>query len=207
MAKSLDIIDPKKEIKKTEEEDTELDQGIDDFEVEKKHSDGLFYLIIGIFAIVIATGTALYILYKDYSGKKDEDVRITQTASSGTSTTTASTSTAQSTQTPAAEVSLVSSEAASTFKYADQNVRIANGNGINGEASKIKKIIEDGGIAVSSTGNASRTYESSIIYYKSGQEALANALKSLIEKSYNAEIKESDQTVGAYDAVVVLGKQ
>ena len=157
-------------------------------------------MVIGIIAVIVAAGSALYILYKDNSLNKSNtsptpvvSATVAQSATASTSATATATQSAGASQT--------------SFKYTDEKIRIANGNGISGEAAKIKGILEAAGFEVASTGNASKTYEKSIIFYKNGQEDLANALKAAIKNNYTADVEQSDSTVGTYDAVIALGSK
>lgn len=199
MAKSLDIIDPKKELG-PETPETEGEKKQDEFEENK--GGGAFYLVIGIIAVVVAVASALYILYRDTGNKKTNDSNAAQTTASTTPTETAA---ASSVASAAAVETALQSATSSAFKYTDESIRIVNGNGINGEAAKIKKLLEDKGYKIASVANASRNYDSTIVYYKSGQQALAEALKNEIKDSYTAEIQESDSVVGSYDAIIALG--
>ncbi|MDH4358930.1 MAG: LytR C-terminal domain-containing protein [Candidatus Berkelbacteria bacterium] len=195
MAKSLDIIDPKKELEdKPKEEKDEFDHG---FKEPSSGGGGIFYLIIGIIAVVVAVGSALYILYSGDRGSKEES----------TTPTVEETVTVQTSPSPTASVAATSSPTTTTFKYTDEKIRVANGNGISGEAAKIKKVLEDKGFKVESIGNASKTYAETIIFYKTGQEELANALKDVIKDYYTGKIENSDTTVGTYDAVIALGSK
>jgi len=200
MAKSLDIIDPKRELQEEEEETRNIRSDEDDFKMnrpEKEGGSGVFYLVLGIIAIIVATGAALYILYKDYlPGKNDPN--------NASATVTASTSITQTTSTT---VSPSATASASSFEYTDQKIRIANGNGISGEATKVKELLNSKGFEVESVGNASKTYTETIIYYKAGQENLANALKEAISSMYTGNIEESNTVVGIYDAVIALGSK
>lgn len=198
MAKSLDIIDPKKDIPDRSEEDSDLDS---DFK-GKKDNGGIFYLVLGIIAILVATVAALYILFQRDQNNND-DLNLS------TVNTTAQTSA------KASQTAVVSPEATSSidtspepaFTYTDETLRIANGNRINGEASRIKKILESKGYKIASIGNASKNYNQSIIYFKTGQDKLAEALKEDLKEEYLFEVEQADQIVGSYDAVIVLGSK
>lgn len=198
MAKSLDIIDPKKDIPDRSEEDSDLDS---DFK-GKKDNGGIFYLVLGIIAILVATAAALYVLFQRDQNNND-DLNLS------TVNTTAQTSA------KASQTAVVSPEATSSidtspepaFTYTDETLRIANGNRINGEASRIKKILESKGYKIASIGNASKNYNQSIIYFKTGQDKLAEALKEDLKEEYLFEVEQADQIVGSYDAVIVLGSK
>lgn len=202
MVKSLDIIDPKKELQEEEEEEKEPRSEGDDFRMprdQKEGGGGVFYLVLGIIAIVVATGAALYILYKDYLPNKNDPNNKTASVTVLTS--------ASASPTISASTTLTTSATQTAFKYTDQKIRIVNGNGVSGEATKVRELLESKGFTVDSVGNASRSYSETIVYYKQGQEALANALKSEISSLYSASVEMSNSVVGGYDAVIALGSK
>jgi hypothetical protein len=147
----------------------------------------------------VATGAALYILYKDYLPNKDKNSATTSPATVTATTTVSATTTASVSASPTA--------VASSFKYTNEKIRIANGNGISGEGAKVEKALQDQGFQIASVGNASKTYTQTIIYYKTGQEKLASALKSAISSLYTGTVELNDKVVGTYDAIVVLGSK
>ncbi len=209
MAKSLDIIDPKKEIST---EDERLDEGDDMIRARSERKEegggGLFYLIIGIIAVIVSTSLALYILFKDDSSSNKAataSVTSTSTAAASSTSTASATVSSSATGTQVASASPAASQASSSFKYTNEQIRIANGNGISGEAAKVQTLLEGKGYKITSVGNASKTYETSIVYYKTGQEALAETLKKDISSLYTATVEKSDSVVGSYDAVIALG--
>jgi len=198
MAKSLDIIDPKRDDQNEPDESIVSD---DELKVETKGQGGVFYLVMGIVALVVATAAALYILYKDDNPNKSTDTvesveSATVTASTSPGVSATSTVSAVVTQTAKAEVS-----------FKEDKVRVANGNGVNGEGAKIKTILEGKGFTVTSVGNATKQYDKSIVFYKEGKESLANAIKEAIQDEYTADIELSPSTVGQYDAVLALGSK
>jgi len=201
MVKSLDIIDPKKDISDRSEDESgdSKNLNLDPPRKDRESGSGVFYLVLGIIAIVVATVAALYILLSDNTNGKDPNLATT------TSTTEISAS-ATSTE-PTNVVAPKNPSPEASFSYKDETIRIANGNGISGEASRMKKILEEKGYEISSTGNASKNYTESIIYFKTGQDKLADALKKDLDSEYSFTTEISDQIVGSYDAVIVLGSK
>lgn len=197
MAKSLDIIDPKKDIPNHSEEDGDLDSDFKD----KKNNGGIFYLVLGIIAILVATAAALYILFQ--RDQNDDDPNL----SAVNATAQISAETSQAAVVSPEITSSVDTSPEPAFTYTDEALRVANGNGINGEASRIKKILEGKGYKIASIGNASKNYSQSIIYFKTGQDKLAEALKEDLKEEYLFEVEQADQIVGSYDAVIVLGSK
>lgn len=210
MAKSLDIIDPKKELGNDSPRDDEKEERmVRASQPMESSSGGVFYLVIGIIAVIVSASLALYILFKDNKTTNTPAAvaSVTATADSSVSPSASTTASVTSSASTSATLSPAESTSGTTsaFKYTNEQIRIANGNNIAGEGAKIKTLLESKGFKIASVGNATKQYDSSIIYYKTGQEQLATALKTALVGSYNATIENSDSTVGSYDAVVVLG--
>lgn len=213
MPRPMDIIDPKKDLDKVEDKDVifedKKDGKDDSFEIEESKSGGAFYLILGIIALVVATSFAFYILYKDKDkGKEESKVETTETVDL-TKTASASATESASPEDTSTTLSIGSpgQSSTATTSFSSSSVRIANGNGKEGEAQKIKTLLEGKGFSITSIGNATKTYEETTIFYKSGKSDLADALAEAIKGTYSATTKESDVTVGSYDAVIALGKK
>lgn len=199
MAKSLDIIDPKKEL--GDDEPKEEGEMVHAEGSQEKSSGGVFYLVIGIIAVIVSTSLALYILFKDDGGAGSNSAQKSQTATVSPSSSETATESATATTEPQE----TTTPATSSFKYTDESIRIVNGNGVSGEAAKVKDLLEGKGYSIASVANASRTYGESIVYHKTGQEDLAKALKNDISSLYSAKTELSDSTVGSYDAIIALG--
>jgi hypothetical protein len=201
MTKSLDIIDPKRDLAPRE---PDQDENEDEERPSRERSGGgVFYLVLGIIAVVVSTALAVYILFKD--NKTDNKTAATPTATT-TTTGTASASVTATGSAASSAVTTTATTAAGTFKYTNESIRIVNGNGRSGEATRIKTALEAKGYTIASTGNASKQYATTTILYKAGEQALADALKTALAADYSAVIELSDQaTLGTYDAVIALG--
>jgi hypothetical protein len=201
MAKSMDIIHPQDdEDRSTESEKIETEE--EDFEMEEpKGTSGTFYLVLGIVALVLASGITLYILF--FNNKS-------------TSTGTASTAEASETAQPEASITVSPTAIASPATTASTTavtksgkVRVSNGNSINGEGKRIAGILTTAGFDVISTGNATKTYTQTIVYYKAGSEDLANSLVNAIKAEYKATTEQSDAIATKFgaNAVIALGSK
>lgn len=85
-------------------------------------------------------------------------------------------------------------------------IEVLNGNGITGSADKVKSLLVAAGYTVSKVTNAKKfTYPDTLIYYKTGQEAVAADIKATLT-GYQTTIENSDTIVGSYDIVVIVGK-
>lgn len=85
-------------------------------------------------------------------------------------------------------------------------IQVLNGNGVTGSADKVKSLLISSGYTVSKIANARKfTYPDTLIYYKTGQEAVATDIKATLT-GYQTTIENSDTIVGSYDIIVVVGK-
>jgi hypothetical protein len=200
MARSLDIIDPKRELAHDSGRDEE---SFENTPPEDGGGGGHFYLIIGIIAVIVAVGSALFVIYKDKGGLLSNKTTQSVTPTPAASASSETSPTASATKSASAQAGSTSKSA----QFSASTIRIANGNGINGEALRIKKFLEGKGYKIASTGNATKTYTKTTIYYKSGDEDLAKALQSDLATEYSGDISESDRIPTTYgvDAVIALG--
>ncbi len=165
----------------------------------------------------------LIVIFQNYSSVKNALQRNNQTKNSNSNTDTvyngeivpqdytvpdnANTNTAPTNSNVAATTPVVpAAQPATEVNKANISIKVLNGNGINNSASKIKTELQNGGFTVSKVTNASNyNYTTSIVYYKSGQEAEANAVKTALT-SKQFTIEQSDTIAGSYDVVVLVGK-
>lgn len=91
----------------------------------------------------------------------------------------------------------------------DISVRVLNGGGVAGAASKMKTFLEDKGYKVDSTGNTKEyTYTSTVIQVKTGKDALKTLLSDDLKGDYTLEAStESVDADAQYDAIVIVGKE
>ncbi|PIT97515.1 hypothetical protein COT77_00915 [Candidatus Berkelbacteria bacterium CG10_big_fil_rev_8_21_14_0_10_41_12] len=212
MVKQLDIMKPERSEDDPSEQEYERvhEHRSDEFiTTNEKRSGGYFYLVLGIIAIVVSVAASLFVLYQDKLpsifgwGKNTEESPTATVAATGTISPTASSTTEASSATS-------STPNMPSTDYSSKIIRVVNGNGVNGEASRIASILKSNGFNIKSTDNAKRSYSTTTIYYKSSEDSgLANAIKGSLPSEYsNAEIAESSTITGAnYDCVVALGSQ
>lgn len=85
-------------------------------------------------------------------------------------------------------------------------IEVLNGNGVSGSADASADILKTAGFTVTKVTNARKfTYETSIVYHKTGKEAEANLVKNALP-NLSITLENSDNIVGTYDIVVVVGK-
>ena len=91
----------------------------------------------------------------------------------------------------------------------DISVRVLNGGGVAGAASKMKTFLEEKGYVVDSTGNTKEyTYNSTVVQVKAGKETQKTMLTDDLKVDYVLEASlEAVASDAAYDAIVIVGKE
>lgn len=96
-----------------------------------------------------------------------------------------------------------------TIARKDISVRVLNGGGVAGAATKMKTFLEGKGYTVDSTGNTKEyTYTSTVVQVKTGKDAIKTLLTDDLKGDYTLETStESVASESAYDAIVIVGKE
>lgn len=203
MGKSLDIIKapkqkpvtPKNVGDRTHEQDK--DSFFNSQPKEEKSDPLLFYLILGLCAIILLVALSVWLIYRSLTGAGNS------TSSSSTTPTTQA-STSQTATDTTSTTSTTSSESATVDK-ASVKVRVLNGNGRSGEASLVAESLKDDGFANITTGNAASRYAATVIYYNTGKLAEAKAVQKVVSSKYEPTLKEDSNITKTNDVVVALG--
>lgn len=165
-------------------------------------------VIVGLVALIAAVyfgvqaGSRLFDAWADLkpvSSKSDSTNTATTPEESATTTPTATTTT----ETPAA-APVATPAPAATPAAAPITVKVLNGNGRAGDATKVKAVLEAASITVAATGNAKTFgYATTIVYYVSGKKEAADKVVAALT-GYSASTVENAVADG-YDALVVIG--
>lgn len=85
------------------------------------------------------------------------------------------------------------------------SLKVLNGSGTAGVANSLAGVLKAAGYNVTSVGNAKRfNYENSTIFYKSGRQAEAEALRNASSRP-EATLEEENSVTAGLDLVVVVG--
>lgn len=176
------------------------------------------------FIVITATlvGVLVYQNFAEIKGFLVDDKSATTKSSTSTSSPSASSSEIQAqdytsgastaTTTPTEDGSTATNAAPAataptTLDKTAVTIQVLNGSGISGAADAAKKILVADGFSVKSVTNArSFSYATSKIYYKTGQETIAEAAKTALS-AYQITLENSDTIAKTYDIVVVIGKK
>lgn len=132
-----------------------------------------------------------------------EENYVSQNSDSAKETTASETTAAQNTASKAA----TETPAASTSSIADLKIKVLNGNGISNSADSIRDTLVNAGYVIEKVANAkSFSYTKTYIYYKTGKEAEANNIKTVLS-GRTCTLDNADSIVGSYDIIVVVGKE
>lgn len=87
-------------------------------------------------------------------------------------------------------------------------IQVLNGNGIRGDAAKVKQILQKDGWIVASSGNAaSFKYQNTLVYYKQDQEDIGNAVAETLKNAARQTGMQVSTTLKKYDILVIVGKK
>lgn len=219
--KTFDIkrrpLDEPEEIKEIEDEIKEA-RG-----KRQRPSNVLINLLIILIAFAAAVGiTALY--GKVYSNSADtKSTSSNQNKTTATPTSTNNSSQVNQSNTPTATnndpfsplatketPAAVTTTPDKTSKVPDKNsfkIRILNGNGITGDAAKLKKSLTDNGFQVGDIGNAKLKYDKTQIYYIANNKNQADLVKQNITGRQIEESEADSGLVGdGYQILIIIGK-
>lgn len=219
MGKSLDIIKAPKQKDVTPR--TIGDNGRErdkdrffDTERNQEHSDPLlFYLILGLCAIILLVALSVWLIYKSFNSTSQEDTTTTEEtqetvkskSEDGATITETTTTDTTTTTSEAPETTEDTPTATSEIDKASVKLRIVNGNGRSGEAGLMKTALEDDGFTNISTGNALSQYSTTVVYYNTGKIAEAKAVDAIVSQKYETSLLEDPSITKDNDVVVALG--
>lgn len=207
MGKSLDIIKAPKQKPVTPNNvgDRTHEQDKDSFfnsEPKQEKSDPLlFYLILGLCAIILLVALSVWLIYRSLSGAGNS-------TSSSTSTSQSAKADDSKKEAPASSSTTTTSadeSATTTVDKSSVKVRVLNGNGRSGEANLISQALKDDGFVNITTGNAAGRYSTTVIYYNTGKLAEAKAVEKVVSSKYEPTLKEDSSIAKTNDVVVALG--
>lgn len=175
----------------------------------KKHGNPMTKWVVLLILILIAllgwqnwSKISKVIGWDNKADSTEESLPSYSSATTGTDYTSGTaTSTPAATSTPVTQTTPTPS-----IDQSKITIQLLNGNGISGSANQVKTQLVAAGFTIDSVTNARKfTYQSSIIYYKTGKSAEAELVKSALSDR-QCELSNSDSIVGNYDIVVVIGK-
>lgn len=139
-----------------------------------------------------------------WTNRKAQEIKPEETT---TTPTTEATSTPTET-TSATPTETTQATAAPTLDKSTVSIQVLNGNGISGDATKVKSILEKDGFKVASTGNASSfTYQTTVVYYKTGKKDAADAVAQTLNNAGRQAAAQEKSALTKYDVQVVIGKK
>jgi len=181
-----------------------------DYHQPKKHGNPMAKWVVLLILILIAllvwqnwSKISKAIGWGSESESSNESLPSYSSTTEGTDYTSGTTST---NTTPNTADQTTPAAAAPAIDKTKITIQVLNGNGISGSANHVKTQLVTAGFTVDSVKNALKfTYQSSIIYYKTGKNAEADLVKNALTER-QSELTNNDSVVGNYDIVVVVGK-
>lgn len=211
MARSIDIVRaPKSKMRIYNGERASEDFFSDEPAGESKPRDSLiWYLLLGLILIIGAVLISVYFVFirPQQSAKNKEDKTQETAQTSETASATAASDTGQSAESPQPPEAPAGQSASAEVDKSQITIKIANGNGRQGEAAEVREILKENGFTEEiGVGNARSRYETTIIYYNTDKLKQAEAVNEVISSKYETSLLEAPKvTGGTYDVVVALG--
>lgn len=125
------------------------------------------------------------------------------TAPAATTDTSATPTTNTATTQPTATPTTV----AAAYDKSALKIEILNGNAVAGAATTMKKTLTTAGFPIAKVSNATHSYTTTYVYYKTGNEAAATDINTIVAKTKSSKTQKSDTLCTTYDIVIVLGKK
>ena len=165
-----------------------------------------------ILGVVLGFGIVFAILQIQGMGIKKEEPKKEETKSEETATTESTDTTTPSAETNKEETTTPTETkpetAAETIDKAKISIQVLNGNGIAGDAAKVKATLEKDGWTVKNVGNAnSFKYDNTLVYYKTGQEEAGKEVGDTLKSAGKQTGIQESKSLKAYDVQVVTGKK
>lgn len=162
----------------------------------------LTIILLGLLGVLVWQA---YIFYNNSIAPKASSTETTSTTPAVTKKTTATTTTTTTTsESPA------TTTASTTALTKDKvTVKVLNGNGVTGSASKASTAVKTAGFTVSSTANAKAyTYETTTVYYKTeAGKTVADQLVSALTGYTVASKLDATVATTETELVLVVGKK
>lgn len=192
------------------EDKLETERVEEDSHQPKKHGNPMTKWVIMLIIVLVAllvwqnwSKISKAIGWGNETESNTESLPSYSSTKEGTDYTSGSTSTNNSTGTTTPTAPAATTP---TIDKSKITIQLLNGNGISGSANSVKTELVNAGFTVDSVTNAHKfTYQSSIIYYKTGKSAEADLVKNAIPDK-KTELVNDDSIVGNYDIIVVIGK-
>jgi hypothetical protein len=156
--------------------------------------------------LIIGSLGLAFLGYNLANGKINQWLSINPTPTPSSTTTSTATATPSATATATATPAPTATPSATTsVTKSSITIRVLNGTTTAGAAGTAKTILQNAGFTVRTVGNAQKqTYTSTIIYYQTGHQADAAAVKAALPK-YTSSLEESSSLASPDNVLVVLG--
>ena len=171
----------------------------------KKQGSGFWPYLLGLFiGLVVVLGIMWYLSYRN---KTKESETATKTTESQENTNLNANENTNANANENANANSNTNSTASTLDKKQYSLQVQNGNGVTGDAAKVKTLLTNDGWVVKSVSNANNfNYASTTVYYKSASEAAAKAVSDVL-KNNNRQAEMQASTTIKYDIVVITGKK
>jgi len=158
-------------------------------------------LVISLGAMYLLVGRTINLQSNKNASQPETEKQTETTNTTQTEEVSPPTPTQPETETP-------TSENPKTLNKSQVKIQLLNGNGIKGDALKVKTILEKDGWKVASYGNArSFNYQNTLVYYKEEQEEAAKAVADILKNNDRQTALHKSDSLTTYDIQIILGKK
>jgi cytoskeletal protein RodZ len=199
-----------------EEKEEDNDKKEEKVTVKTEKSGFLPYLLGFGLGLIITFGIMYFLTGRDLKEAPTKETATTttteETAQTETNTeqslNTGETSTPTPTPTETNTEATTQETAQTTLDKSKITIQLLNGNGIRGDAVKVKTILEKDGWKVTTYGNANNfNYQNTLVYYKKGEEEAAKAVAETLKNNDRQTAIHESTTLTKYDIQIILGKK
>lgn len=191
-------------------------QSQDDESHQKRNNNGknntifILLLVVVVFIIIIDKSsdnkskksnqnTTVNAINQNQSAKNQEEIQTNNQITSSSSINDQNTPSESTVEDSSQNAEQITNK--STIK-----IKILNGSKVSGLAQEAKTKLEDDGYKIDSIGTAKNFYQKTVIYYATGKENYATEIQ-LALGNQGARLELNDSLVGAYDLLIVIGKE
>ncbi|MCX6806695.1 MAG: LytR C-terminal domain-containing protein [Candidatus Berkelbacteria bacterium] len=177
-------------------------------EPEKKHKKRghlLPYLLGLILGIAIVFGV---LQVQKNRIKKEEPQKVASTEEVTSETDSTTQTQPEQTVPEATTQAQTQSTATPTVDKSKIAIQVLNGNGVRGDAYRVRTVLQKDGWKVATYGNAaSFKYQNTLVYYKADQEEVGKAVGETLKNAGFQTGLQVSETLKKYDILVIIGKK
>jgi len=175
---------------------------------KRRGASGVWPYLLGLLlGLIVAVGAMWFISYRQKTTQKETATQTDETATTEALNENSNVNLNENTNVNENLNTNSSSETTTTLNKKDYSLQVQNGNGISGDAAKVKGLLEKEGWVVKSIANANNfNYTNTMVYYKPDKEEAAKAVAEVLKNNDRQTAMHQSTTI-KYDIVIITGKK